>query len=115
MEAAKKPLLTLVCYRPNGEDYFRGHVEHRTDSQFQLYHSFDEQDIIEYWAEKLFKDYKSKRGTADWKIKLLIDGREPDICYNDEATADGMDDFDPSDARTELKDRLESAAATKCQ
>jgi hypothetical protein len=67
---------TLLAYRENSDESFRGHVSSRSNSFFEK-HEFDNQDeLIKMVAEYLAKDFKSGNEFASHELTILYDGRE---------------------------------------
>lgn len=68
---------TLICYRPNADDYCMGCHMGSSDSTHEIYYSKDREFIAAMWATCLVEDQFKDQDEAEWEITLLIDGIEP--------------------------------------
>lgn len=79
-------VFSLICYRPDCDDYCRGCYMGGSGSEFELVTSTDRGDIVRTWERKLYADYEARndRAIAGWEVTLLIDGREPHGYYEND-------------------------------
>lgn len=74
-------LLTLIAYRPNGEDVCRGHCVGRSDSDLEISYTKDINEAITIVSNYLFEDKIKDYEYSSYEITILQDGRVDD--YDD--------------------------------
>ena len=69
----RKPVLTLLTYRANGDDYCRGCLMGSSDANFGAITTLDKALLARRWAE-LLREAPSGREYASTEFGLLING-----------------------------------------
>ena len=82
----------LVAYRCNGEDYCRGCIMGRSDSNFEIHENIDEEECIRLIADYFFKNFLSEDyiEVCGYEIYLILG--EKVVWFYYDCTIDNSDD-----------------------
>ncbi len=79
--------LTVIAYRPNGDDYCRGCHMGSSDSDFEIYHTVEHDtaaiNIARFLCEDKIKALEHDYEIEDYEITVLTDGQEPSELGNE--------------------------------
>lgn len=71
-------LFTVVAYRPNGVDVCRGCLVAQSDSDFEMFSTTNESEVVECLARYRVEDLTSDYEYSCWEVAVLQNGRTPE-------------------------------------
>ena len=100
-----KPMLTVIAYKENSDDYCRNCHMASYSSDFKMLASIDEDKIVVFWGDILVLNKNMKIGEAGYDIKLLVNGTDYGSVYIN-ATDDDEDCDDKAESISKVTDRI---------